>query len=72
MEIFGKNLKKVYICSVKNLKKVYNMAEQKSQKGANDIVMKRKIYQQLLDWKEKRNGEVALLVEGADCSTREV
>ena len=25
--------------------------------------MKRKIYQQLLDWKEKRNGEVALLVE---------
>ena len=27
--------------------------------------MKRKIYQQLLDWKEKRNGEVALLVEGA-------
>ncbi len=27
--------------------------------------MKRKIYQQFLDWKEKRNGEVALLVEGA-------
>ncbi len=27
--------------------------------------MKRKIYQQLLDWKNKRNGEVALLVEGA-------
>ena len=27
--------------------------------------MKRKIYQQLLDWKKKRNGEVALLVEGA-------
>lgn len=27
--------------------------------------MRRKIYQQLLDWKEKRNGEVALLVEGA-------
>ena len=25
--------------------------------------MKRKIYQQLLDWKEKRNGEVALLVD---------
>lgn len=25
--------------------------------------MKRKIYQQLLDWKEKRNGEVALLIE---------
>ena len=41
------------------------MADQKSQKGANDIVMKRKIYQQLLDWKEKRHGEVALLVEGA-------
>ena len=27
--------------------------------------MKRKIYQQLLDWKEHRHGEVALLVEGA-------
>ena len=27
--------------------------------------MKRKIYQQLLDWKEKRHGETALLVEGA-------
>ena len=41
------------------------MTGQKSQKGANDIVMKRKVYQQLLDWKEKRHGEVALLVEGA-------
>ena len=41
------------------------MEVQKSQKGADDIIMKRKIYQQLLDWKEKRNGEVALLVEGA-------
>ncbi len=27
--------------------------------------MNRKIYEQLFDWKEKRNGEVALLVEGA-------
>ena len=41
------------------------MANQKSQKGAEGTIMKRKIYQQLLDWKEKRNGEVALLVEGA-------
>ena len=41
------------------------MEAQKSQKGADDIIMKRKTYQQLLDWKEKRNGEVALLVEGA-------
>jgi len=41
------------------------MTEWKSQKGADGINMKRKIYQQLLDWKEKRNGEVALLVEGA-------
>ena len=40
------------------------MAGQKSQKGASDIVMKRKIYQQLLDWKEQRHGEVAILVEG--------
>ena len=37
----------------------------KSQKGEDGIVMKRKIYQQLLEWKEKRHGEVALLVEGA-------
>ena len=37
----------------------------KSQKGAKSFVMRRKIYQQLLDWKEKRNGEVALLIEGA-------
>ena len=41
------------------------MAVQKSQKGASTVAMKRKVYQQLLDWKEKRNGEVALLVEGA-------
>ena len=41
------------------------MEGQKSQKGANGFVMRRKIYQQLLDWKEKRNGEVALLIEGA-------
>lgn len=27
--------------------------------------MKRKIYHQLLEWKEKRHGEVALLIEGA-------
>jgi len=26
------------------------MEVQKSQKGADDIIMKRKIYQQLLDW----------------------
>ena len=41
------------------------MEVQKSQKGANGFIMRRKIYQQLLDWKEKRNGEVALLIEGA-------
>ena len=41
------------------------MEGRKSQKGANGFVMRRKIYQQLLDWKEKRNGEVALLIEGA-------
>ena len=41
------------------------MEGQKSQKGAESFVMRRKIYQQLLDWKEKRNGEVALLIEGA-------
>ena len=41
------------------------MEGQKSQKGAKGFVLRRKIYQQLLDWKEKRNGEVALLIEGA-------
>lgn len=41
------------------------MTDKKSQKGATDVTMKRKIYQQLLDWKEKRKGEVALLIEGA-------
>ena len=41
------------------------MEGRKSQKGAKGFVMRRKIYQQLLDWKEKRNGEVALLIEGA-------
>ena len=30
-------------------------SRKKSQKGVNNIIMKRKIYQQLLDWKEKRN-----------------
>ena len=55
----------MYIYSGENLEKVYNMLKQKSQKGADIIIMKRKIYQQLLDWKEKRNGEVALLIEGA-------
>ncbi len=64
-KIWRKSQKGVYLQRQKNLKKVYNMAVQKSQKGADSIVMKRKIYQQLLDWKEKRNGEVALLVEGA-------
>lgn len=62
---FAKNLKKVHIYSGENLKKVYNIMKQESQKGADTIIMKRKIYQQLLDWKEKRNGEVALLIEGA-------
>ncbi len=41
------------------------MDEKKSQKGASIIILKRKIYQQLLDWKEKRRGDVALLIEGA-------
>jgi hypothetical protein len=41
------------------------MAAQKYQKGANNVVLRRKIYRQLLDWKHDRNGEVALLIEGA-------
>ncbi|MBQ3636075.1 MAG: ATP-binding protein [Bacteroidales bacterium] len=41
------------------------MTAQKSQKGANNVVLRRKIYRQLLDWKHDRNGEVALLIEGA-------
>ena len=51
--------------SCRKSQKGVNMKVQKSQKGADDIIMKRKIYQQLLDWKEKRNGEVALLVSSA-------
>lgn len=50
--LISHNLKKVYICAIHNLKKVYGR-------------MKRKIYQSLLDWKQKRNGEVALLIKGA-------
>ena len=38
---------------------------QKSQKCANSMMMKRKIYDQLLDWKRNRRSEVALLIEGA-------
>ena len=53
------NLKKVYVCTIEKSQKGVNMLDQKSKKGAGSIVMKRKIYQQLLDWKEKRNGEVA-------------
>lgn len=53
------------MCEYKNLKKVYICIVKKSQKGANRTVMKRKIYQQLLDWKKNRHGEVALIVEGA-------
>jgi hypothetical protein len=30
-----------------------------------DIVMKRKIYENLLEWKEKNNGKTALLIDGA-------
>ena len=29
------------------------------------IVFKRKIYQEMLKWKEERDGETALLIEGA-------
>ena len=31
----------------------------------NKIVFKRKIYQDMLKWKEERDGETALLIEGA-------
>ena len=48
----------------KSKKGVY-LLRKKSQKGVNRSKMKRKIYQQLLDWKENRHGEVALLIEGA-------
>ena len=41
------------------------MQREKSQKGEKCMVMKRKIYDQLLDWKKNRHGEVALLIEGA-------
>lgn len=41
------------------------MQREKSQKSEKYMVMKRKIYDQLLDWKKNRHGEVALLIEGA-------
>ena len=41
------------------------MQHKKSQKSEKHMVMKRKIYDQLLDWKKNRHGEVALLIEGA-------
>ena len=41
------------------------MTVEKSQKGANKLVVRRKIYKQLLDWKENRKGDVALMIEGA-------
>ena len=43
------NLKKVYVCTIEKSQKGVNMLDQKSKKGADSIVMKRKIYQQLLD-----------------------
>lgn len=36
-----------------------------SQKRVNGVSMKRKIYQELLNWKQQRKGDVALLIEGA-------
>lgn len=59
-----KSQKGVYLRRQKSQKGV-NMTKQKSQKGADGVVLKRRIYQQLLDWKNNRNGEVALLIEGA-------
>ena len=47
----ARNLKKVYVCTIEKSQKGVNMLDQKSKKGAESIVMKRKIYQQLLDWK---------------------
>ena len=49
----------------KKSQKDVKLASKKSQKGANSLVVKRKIYAQLLDWKENRKGDVALMVEGA-------
>ena len=45
-----KSQKGVYLHRVKSQKGV-DMKDQKSQKGADGTIMKRKIYQQLLDWK---------------------
>lgn len=41
------------------------MQRKKSKKSEKHTEMKRKIYDQLLDWKKNRHGEVALLIEGA-------
>ncbi len=41
------------------------MQFEKSKKRVKRTPMKRKIYNQLLDWKQNKRGEVALLIEGA-------
>ena len=42
-----------------------NLRLEISQKGVKTWIMRRKIYQKLLDWKRQRKGDVALLIEGA-------
>lgn len=54
-----KKVKKVYKTLKKKVKKVYNVI-----KEVNAMILKRKIYDKLLDWK-KNNGKTALLIEGA-------
>lgn len=49
--------KTVYLQKNKSQKGVL-LKSQISKKGVKGVTMKRKIYQQLLDRKEKRNGEV--------------
>ena len=42
------------------------MTDKKSQKGEDGVVMRRKIYQQLLDWKEKGMAKWLFLLKEHD------
>ena len=55
----------MYICILINLNYVYTKLIGKFNYVYYIIMMRRKIYQNLLHWKQNRKGNVALLIEGA-------
>jgi hypothetical protein len=60
----SENITYVEIYECKNLNYVGNRMNE-NLKFVHVGLMKRKIYQTLLDWKQRRKGDVALLIEGA-------